>query len=152
MHSDSSLYADDTKFKAIIKCIEDAIRFQSDLDRVAAWCDRNRLSLNQVKCFCASYHRKSRPIVFDYSIGGKIMGRKTAVRDFGAAFVQEILTNKHVQLITANAFSMLGFVFRVCRDMSAIRAFKTLYCSLIRSILEYCCPVWSPFYQVYRSR
>ena len=42
--------------------------------------------------------------------------------------------------------NMLGFVWRHCHMLSTF-SLKTLYCSLVRSHLEYCSPIWFPFYK-----
>ncbi|XP_055613523.1 uncharacterized protein LOC129759966 [Uranotaenia lowii] len=38
-------------------------------------------------------------------------------------------------------------IFRVTKDFRDVYCLKSLYCSLVRSILEYASAVWSPFYQ-----
>ncbi|XP_017298546.1 uncharacterized protein LOC108252093 [Diaphorina citri] len=43
---------------------------------------------------------------------------------------------------------MLGYVFRTSKGLSSA-SFKLLYVSLIRSLLEYACIVWSPCYIKY---
>lgn len=40
----------------------------------------------------------------------------------------------------------LGFIFRVAKNFSDIHCLRSLYCFLVRCILEYCCAVWSPTY------
>lgn len=53
----------------------------------------------------------------------------------------------HISYISSNASAQLGFIFRVCKHFKDIHCLKTLYCSLVRSILEYGSVVWAPFYQ-----
>ena len=52
--------------------------------------------------------------------------------------------NQHVDKITAKANRVLGLVKRTCRDLKAIDTMKTLYCSLVRPLLEYSCETWNP--------
>jgi len=40
---------------------------------------------------------------------------------------------------------MLGFVSRVCLDFNNPIALKSLYCSYVRSILDYNSVIWSPY-------
>lgn len=42
----------------------------------------------------------------------------------------------------------MGFDQRIFQEFSVF-SFKNLYCSLIRSILDYCCIVWCPCYSIY---
>ena len=48
-------------------------------------------------------------------------------------------------MITAKANRMLGLLKRTCKDLKDESTLKTLYCSLVRSNLEYCSVVWWPF-------
>ena len=47
---------------------------------------------------------------------------------------------------------MLGFLIRFSEDITDPYVLKSLYCSLIRSIFEYCSVVWSPCYSVHINR
>lgn len=40
---------------------------------------------------------------------------------------------------------MLGLIKRTCKGMYDPKTLRTLYCSLVRSNLEYCLVVWSPY-------
>ena len=48
-------------------------------------------------------------------------------------------------MITAKADRMLGLIKRTCKDLKDTATLKTLFCSLVRSNLEYCSVIWSPF-------
>ena len=53
--------------------------------------------------------------------------------------------NSRTDMITAKANRMLGLIKRTCKDLKDTATLKTWYCSLVRSNLEYCSVVWSPF-------
>ena len=40
---------------------------------------------------------------------------------------------------------MLGLIKRTCKGLNDLKTLRTLYCSLVRSNLEYCSVVWSPY-------
>ena len=40
---------------------------------------------------------------------------------------------------------MLGLIKRTCKGLDDPKTLHTLYCSLVRSNLEYCSVVWSPY-------
>ena len=52
--------------------------------------------------------------------------------------------NQHEDKITAKANSVLGLVKRTGRDLKDIDTTNTLYCSLVRPLLEYSCETWNP--------
>lgn len=49
--------------------------------------------------------------------------------------------------MVSKASKTLGFVFRIAKHFRDLGCLKALYCSLVRSTLEYCSTVWAPFYQ-----
>ncbi|XP_008483006.1 uncharacterized protein LOC103519693 [Diaphorina citri] len=57
--------------------------------------------------------------------------------------------NAHYQYVTNKAFKTLGFLYRNTKEFKNPASLKTLYCSLVRSSLEYCSTLWSPGYQTY---
>ena len=54
----------------------------------------------------------------------------------------------HISYVTSKASMNLGFMFRIAKHFRNTQCLKTLYCSLVRSILEYAAVVWAPFYQI----
>jgi len=48
--------------------------------------------------------------------------------------------------------SVLGFIKRWSKEFDEPYTTKLLFTSLVRPILEYCCSVWSPQYQVHIDR
>lgn len=54
--------------------------------------------------------------------------------------------------IISRANRQLGFIFRVCKPFSDPYCFRSLYCSLVRSILEFSSIVWSPTYSCWSDR
>ena len=49
--------------------------------------------------------------------------------------------------MTARANRVLGLVKRTCKDFRDITTLRTLYCSLVRPLLEYSCETWNPHTQ-----
>uniref|UniRef100_A0A8D8UTN6 Uncharacterized protein n=1 Tax=Cacopsylla melanoneura TaxID=428564 RepID=A0A8D8UTN6_9HEMI len=47
---------------------------------------------------------------------------------------------------------MLGFIFRSTRDFPDTLSFKILYCSLVRSVLEFSSCIWNPSYAFHSGR
>ena len=47
---------------------------------------------------------------------------------------------------------MLGFLRRNAAGFTDVRVLKTLFLSLVRSVLEYAVPVWAPYYAVHQQK
>ena len=56
--------------------------------------------------------------------------------DLGFFTASDLSWNQNVDKITAKANRVLGLIKRTCRDLRDIDAMKTLYCSLVRPLLE----------------
>ena len=148
-YSRGHLFADDLKICRIIKSLEDCMKLQEDLNAVSKWCQLNGMQLNVSKCFVVRFHRVKQTIQFDYSLNDTSLESKSEVKDLGVYFDSNLNFNFHVNFIVNKALKLLGFIKRILQDFSNINCFKTLFCSYIRSVLEYACQVWSPFYDQY---
>ena len=145
-------YADDTKIYSIIKCRSDCLMLQSLLDVFVDWCSMNGLTLSVEKCSTISYHRKRSPIVFDYAISGQFLQRVHSIKDLGVTMDAGLTFKAHYSDIIARANRQLGFIFKVADEFLDPLCLKSLYCSLVRSILETNTVVWSPFHVTWSNR
>ena len=66
--------------------------------------------------------------------------------DLGVTFDSKMCFNKHIDIITARASSRLGMIKRWAKEFNDFQVTKSLYVSLVRSILEYNSSVWCPIY------
>lgn len=64
--------------------------------------------------------------------------------DLGITYNSNLTFNKHYLNISKKSSSILGFISRTCKDFTNLFTLKTLYFSLVRSILEYNSVIWSP--------
>jgi hypothetical protein len=138
------LYADDMKLFMEINHTTDCKLLQQDLKQLNNWCQQNRMQLKIKKCVAMTFCRKSTPITYDYRIGPEIIERVSMVRDLGILLDPKLDFKANVDHIVSKASSMLGFVKRQARVFSCPYVTKALFCSLVRSTLEYCVVVWSP--------
>ena len=89
--------------------------------------------------------RKKNPLISDYKINGQVLDSVNLYKDLGLFTNGNLSWNQHIDSITARANKVLGLLKRTCRDFKDIVTLKTLYCSLVRPLLEYACEVWNPF-------
>lgn len=147
------LYADDLKIFCPIDSNSDALRLQKDLDKLALWCEVNSLYLNVKKCKCMSFHRKRNGLIsFDYNITSVYLERVNEMLDLGILFDEKVTFTKHIDCSIAKAYSMLGFVMRICADFNNPLALKCLYFAHVRTHLEYGLAVWYPYYEIHVKR
>ncbi|XP_046683422.1 uncharacterized protein LOC124369458 [Homalodisca vitripennis] len=102
------------------------------------------MALNLDKCVCITFHRTVSPIKFDYSLSGITLSRVTTVKDLGVTITSTLNWDAHVRSACSQAVRKLGLIHRFSQHFTDILSFKTLYCTLVRPHLEYCCVIWSP--------
>ncbi|KAL9698342.1 hypothetical protein quinque_001783 [Culex quinquefasciatus] len=103
-----------------------------DIDAIQEWCNLNGMKVNPSKCKSISFTRSTAPIRYDYT-----MDRVCSIRDHGLLIDRKLSFSEHVSSTTAKAFALLGFLRRNTAEYENINALKTLYITMIRSILEY---------------
>lgn len=78
----------------------------------------------------------------------QILVRKNVIKDLGILIDSKLTFKHHIDKIHSKSMCMLGFVKRRSKEFNDPYITKAIYCSLIRSLLEYCSVVWSPCYDV----
>jgi ribonuclease P/MRP protein subunit RPP40 len=113
------LFADDMKVYSLIGCYDDALRLQDGIDDIVRWCVDNNLHLNCAKCKVVSFTKKTKPLLFNYNINGRILSRSNLVRDLGVIFDSRLSFTDHIESIVNSSFKSLGFVLSManCIDI-----------------------------------
>lgn len=148
-HSHFLCYADDLKIYRKINNLSDHQLFQKDLDRLANYCDDNKLKLNINKCKCITFTKKKKVTKFNYTLSGTILDRVETIRDLGVILDTKLTLDAHIDTICNRAFKMFGFVIRASNDFKRPTTYLHLFRSLIRSQLEYAVAIWDPLYHTY---
>lgn len=150
-HSRVLMYADDVKLCLQYKDTSCHLDLQSDLDRFQIWCRDNILDLNSSKCKVMTFCRAN-PIRTTYTLSGCSLDRITRVDDLGVLLDPKLKFSDHISSIVNKARGVLGFIKRWSKEFDDPYLTKTLFISLVRPILEYGSPVWSPQYAVHSDR
>ena len=143
--SDIYLYAGEAKLFSFIKCWEDSLALQKDLDNLTQWMDVWLLRLNIGKCKAVSYGRRPK-ICTNYNISGEIIEKIESIKDLGVTFDNKLKFDDHINNKISTAYQMLGIVKRNFIYLTP-DSFVVLYKSMIRSHLEYAVSVWNPHLQ-----
>ncbi|XP_046674578.1 uncharacterized protein LOC124363372 [Homalodisca vitripennis] len=139
------LFADDLKLFMEISSPKDSLKLQSSLIAVEEWCKGNNMSVNPGKCSVVTFHRIKSPILYSYFISNSEIPRLLNVTDLGVCFSSDMGFTEHLNIICSKANKMLGFISRFSRGINNPSALRSLYCSLVRQLLEYASPVWSHY-------
>ena len=140
-----ALYADDSKMFRVINCDGDQMLFQNDLDKLYHWSQCNLMDFNSKKCKIMRITKKQVPFTNRVHLSDTVLEEVKEFKDLGILTNNGLSWNSHIDMITAKANRMLGLIKRTCMDLKDESTLKTLYCSLVRSNLEYCSVVWCPF-------
>lgn len=129
----------------VVRTEDDCLCLQHSLNMFADWCRRSKLVLSIEKCQVITFHRIVNPILFDYRIEGNTLNRVSSVNDLGIQLDSRLTFDLHRSLIITKATRQLGFISKVARDFSDPHCWKSLYCALVRPILENVSVVWNPY-------
>ncbi|XP_054259783.1 uncharacterized protein LOC128984480 [Macrosteles quadrilineatus] len=140
VETNALLFADDLKVFTKISSVEDCRMMQKSLDGIS-----NNMQINPEKCSSMSFHRSKNPLLTSYSISDVDIPRVTGIKDLGVFFRQDTGFSDHDDGICKQGNKMLGFISRSTRGINNPDALRTLYCAMVRQIVEYASPVWSPY-------
>ena len=105
------------------------------------------MSFNVSKCKVMHISRKKYRENIDrlYHLGGQPLECVPHTIDLGITVTNNLSWARHIESMSAKANKTLGLLKRVCKDLTDSSTRKLLYCSLVRSQLEYGSNLWSPY-------
>jgi hypothetical protein len=141
-----SMFADDTKLFKVIMDTADPINLQEDLDRLQQWSKTMCLRFNTSKCHVLHLGHQNPAHEYSMTDNDNVhhqLDRSTEERDLGVIVDEKLNFSSHIEMIVKKANRILGCIRHSFRHMNK-NSFILLYKSLVRPILEYASPVWSP--------
>lgn len=145
-------FADDMKIFAKISSLEDGVALQADLFSLEEYCQVNKLDLNPSKCSIITYTRKRAVLATTYTLSGQTLPRCDIIRDLGVHHDNKLIFEAHIDSIVKKAYKLLGFIMRLSKCFKNVKTLKILYCTFVRSQLEYASQIWNPRYSKYIDR
>ena len=148
-----SFFADDTRVSKQIGGYEDCLLLQEDLYRILEWSRNNNMKLHEQKFELLNHLHSSKnswselpfySTTLQYKVSSEdVLYPVDEVRDLGVLVTDDLTWSRHIGNMVSKAKSTLSWMFSVfkTRDRTIM---TTLYKSLVRSLLEYCCPLWNP--------
>ena len=136
------LFADDTKLYTIIQSIIDAEALQEDLTGLMEWCVKWKMVFNKDKCHILHYGNRNPNYL--YHMAGRLLNSSDCEKDLGVIISNDLKPRKHIISTAKKASQRLGMLRRsfTCIDKEI---FCLVYKPMVRSILEYCHQIWSPY-------
>lgn len=143
-YSRIKLYADDLKIYKIIQEKQHCNELQKDLDTITNWLTTIGLNFHPQKCFHMTYTTKKQKIKYIYKINNTNIEETNTYKDLGIQFQSNLSWDAHIENTSNKSYKILGMIIRHCQDINDIDAITMLFKSLVRSIIEYCSPLWAP--------
>ncbi len=126
---------------------------QDDLNTVIEWSTINNMELHGKKLEVMSYSLNGSKLLRQLPFypeniecstpEGHTTEPNETVRDLGVYVSSSRSWGPHIERTIQGARKMAAWVLSAFRDRSQT-TMLTLYKSMVRSKLEYCCPVWNP--------
>ena len=147
------VFADDTKLVGKIVDLAAKSLLQEDLFNVISWAINNNMQLNEKKFEILNYKLNHGQLLrempfsmenYEYSLTtGETIEPAQVVRDLGVLLSNDCSWTPHIQKMLEGARTMAAWVLSVFSNRSPFLMI-TLFKTMVRSKLEYCCPVWNP--------
>ncbi len=134
------LFADDSKINREIHSIDDCNELKNDLNSL--WNDTWRLKFNAGKCVVLSLRNK---FCYKYTLNGVYLEEVNDQKNLGFLISNDLSPRSHIIEIVKKANQRIGMI-RHCFTNLTAKKVKTLYTTMIRSVLEYGAATWSPYY------
>ena len=90
--------------------------------------------------------RISQSIQYTYTLNGIVLEAAANQKDLGVIVSDDLTPGTHIFHITKKCNQRIGLIKRCFTNLSADKV-EILYQSLIRPVLVYGSPVWSPWYK-----
>ena len=103
------------------------------------------MNFNVKKCKIMKITKKIQPFTSSFFLENSELEEVKEFKDLGIITNHHLSWNPHIDYIVSKSNRMLGLIERTFKGLDDPKTLRTLYCSLVRSNLEYCSVVWSPY-------
>ena len=120
----------------------DCNKLQDDLNSLSVWSDRWLLKFNAGKCVVMKIRKK---LKYKYSLNGVYLEEVNQQKDLGITISNDLSPRNHIVNIVKKANQRVGMIRRCFSNLTPKKV-KTLYVTMVRPVIEYGSPTWSPNY------
>ena len=146
-------FADDTRISHQIRESSHHDQLQVDLNNILKWSSENNMRLHEQKFELLVHEANPRNTLhqlpfsseqWSYVVSDEVQLAPTdCLRDLGLQVTNDLSWSTHIQSILKKGRSVSAWVLSVFKARDRL-TMLTLYKSLVRSTIEYCCPIWHP--------
>jgi len=145
-------FADDTRILRHIRSYADSCILQQDLNSVIKWAKENNMALHEDKFELMVHKHCPQNSLFEHPFAildqtyqvssGNMLFPTETVKDLGVIVSADLSWTPHISMIAQRARKVASWVLSAFKTRNKLTMI-TLYKSLVRSHLEYCCPLWN---------
>ena len=146
LNLDHWIFVDDLATSETLSRLEHP-KMQPNIINLENWSESNYMKLNPNKCeeMCVCF-LKNKPELQPITIYRNQIERVSSHKLVGVVIQDDLKWSNHIDMITKKSSKRLH-ILRVLRcSLIPTNDLPKVYLSLIRPVLEYCCPVWHPIY------
>jgi ribonucleases P/MRP protein subunit RPP40 len=136
-------FADDSKLYGRANDSSDHSSIQNDLNKLGRWAVKWQMTFNVEKCKVIHFGNKNK--LHKYFLNGQALSDTDEETDLGVIITSDLKASSQCRNTYKKASRILGMINRTIRfkDRDIL---LSLYKSLVRPLLEYSTPAWSPHY------
>jgi hypothetical protein len=134
-------YADDTKIGYRADNNTNALKLQSDLDKIVSWAIKWKMEFNLDKCKVMHFGAKN--VKYNYMMLGKQIKITDEERDLGVKITNNFKWTQHCIEVENKCNRILGYIKRTFKYKNR-EIVVNLYKSLVLPHLEYAVSLWAP--------
>ena len=140
------VYADDILLLHPVTCLDDFQSTQHDLDCIVSSISSIHLAVNPAKSKYMFFSScpKSLPSYPTLTISDTSIDLVENFRYLGLLFTPKLSWSDHITAIAQKARRLVGLIYRHFYKSCPTSTLLSLYCTIVRPILEYCSVVWDP--------
>ena len=136
-------FADDTKLFGKASNTQECEQLQEDLNRLHKWSEDWQMKFNVDKC--KIMHIGKTNIRQNYSLNNQVLGAIDEEKDLGVIITVNLKPSRQCLEAYKKAIRILGVIYRTIKFRNR-KILVCLYKTLVRPLLEYITPAWSPHY------
>ena len=139
--STARLFADDTACHKEINNATDQLALQKDLDQLALWEEKWKMSFHPDKCEVLQFGKRWKTT---YHLRDHPLKSSNEAKYLGVTISTDLSWKKHTNNVASKANKTLGFLRRNLKT-SCISTKDCAFKALVRPQLEYACQIWDPY-------